>query len=101
MRGEPNDPVAVETKLGWVLSGLLKGERDRVSANVNFVNCRKVDEKLEFKKAEGLESLEQSVKKLWDLETVGIQNKGNDVHEALKDEISFNSERYVVGLPWK
>ena len=101
IRGEPNDPVAVETKLGWVLSGPLKGERDRVSTNVNFVNCRKVDEKLEFKKAEGLESLEQSVKKLWDLETVGIQNKGNDVHEALKDEISFNGERYVVGLPWK
>ena len=41
------------------------------------------------------------MKKLWYLETVGIQNKGNDVHEALKDEISINGERYVVGLPYK
>ena len=101
IRGEPNDPVAVETKLGWVLSGPLRGERDRVIANVNFVKCSKMEERQEFQRAEGLDSLEQSVKKLWDLETVGVQDKGTDVHEALKDEISFNGERYIVGFPWK
>ena len=101
IRGEPNDPVAIETKLGWVLSGPLRGERDRVIANVNFVKCRKVEERQEFQRAEGLESSEQSVKKIWDLETVGVQDKGTDVHEALKDEISFNGERYIVALPWK
>lgn len=101
IRGEPSDPVAVDTKFGWVLSGPLKGERDRVSASVNFVNCKNVKENLKLKEAEGLESLEQSVKKLWDYETAGIQHEETDVHEALKDEISFNSERYTVNLPWK
>ena len=44
VRGEPNDPVVIETMLGWVLSGPLKRERDRVSVNMNVMNCRKVDE---------------------------------------------------------
>ena len=44
--------------------------------------------------------LKNSASRLWDLETLGIREE-NEVHEALKDAISFNGERYEVSLPWK
>ena len=99
IRGEQQDPVAVETKLGWVLSGPLRGERGRSEMNVNLVGSDVIKDENHGKKEEERE-LEKSAKKLWDLETVGIREE-NEVHEALKDNISFNGERYKVGLPWK
>ena len=92
IRGEVDQPVAVETCLGWVLSGPLKGTRDDMQINVNYVGhaSSRVDN----------HELEDSARKLWDFETLGIRGE-NEVHEALKDAISFNGKRYEVGLPWK
>ena len=92
IRGEVDQPVAVETCLGWVLSGPLKGTRDDMQINVNFVAhaSSRIDNR----------ELEDSARKLWDFETLGIREE-NEVHEALKDAISFNGKRYEVGLPWK
>ena len=91
IRGEPDEPVAVETALGWVLSGPLKGRKidKEQEVQVNFVT------------AESLvtDSLERDVHKLWDLETIGIR-ESNEVHEEFVD-ISFNGQRYSVKLPWK
>ena len=92
IRGEPDEPVAVETALGWVLSGPLKGRKidKEQEVQVNFVT------------AESLvtDSLERDVHKLWDLETIGIR-ESNEVHEEFVDNISFNGQRYSVKLPWK
>ncbi len=44
--------------------------------------------------------LEALTQKLWDFETLGIRPQ-DEVHEALKDCISFNGVRYQVSLPWK
>ena len=92
IRGEVDQPVTVETCLGWVLSGPLKGSRDDMQINVNYVShaSSRVDN----------HELEDSARKLWDFETLGIQEE-NEVHEALKDAISFNGKRYEVDLSWK
>ena len=79
IRGEADQPVALETCLGWVLSGPMKGIPDGSQISVNFggqVMPRHDKE------------LEEGVRKLWDLETLGIREE-NEVHEALKDGISF------------
>ena len=62
-RGKPGEPVAIETELGWVLSGPLKGKCiERVeSTQVNFVGQR-INE----------DSLESNVHKLWSFEGLGI-----------------------------
>lgn len=44
--------------------------------------------------------MENTARKWWDFETLGIREE-NEVHEALKDAISFNGKRYELGLPWK
>lgn len=90
--GEAGEPVAIETCLGWVLSGPMKGSRDDSQISVNLVS--------QVIPREDNRELEDGVRKLWDLETLGIREE-NEIHEALRDGISFNGERYEVSLPWK
>ena len=93
IRGKCDEPVAVETELGWVLSGPMKG-RDTCSdshlAQVNFISSS-------IEKQESL----KDVHRLWDLETLGIRDTEDEVHETFKNSISFNGIRYSVRLPWK
>ena len=77
--GEPGDPVAIETILGWTIFGKLSGLRDH-HANVNLV----LD-------ATG-EIADSELKRLWETK---------DVYENLIENIQFNGERYSVKLPWK
>ena len=91
IRGEKDEPVAVETRLGWVLSGPMKGDEVVREVNVNFVNQKTLS---------GQAEIESNLDKLWDFESLGIREE-NSVHEALKDAITFNGTRYEVSLPWK
>jgi len=70
--------------MGWVLSGPMKGFRDDPQISVNLVGQVIPRNNRE---------LENGVLKLWDLETLGVR-EGNEIHEAMKDGISFNGERY-------
>ena len=45
-------------------------------------------------------SLGTDVKKLWDLETIGI-SQVDDVYEDFLDNIEYTGHRYSVKLPWK
>ena len=100
VRGEAEEPVAVETELGWVLSGPLK-KRDHLEnsqtssqdVSVNFVGHDSVD----LDKA----SLDLEISRLWDLESLGIKSQGDEVHESFENEIEFVGGRYSVKLPWK
>ena len=94
MRGQPEEPVAVETELEWVLTGpLTKKELDsKQEVVVNFV----VQDNI----AIASDSLESTVGKLWDLDSLGIKDS-DEVHESFKNDISFIDGRYSVKLPWK
>ncbi|XP_068749238.1 uncharacterized protein [Montipora capricornis] len=82
IRGEADQPVAVETCLAWALSGPMKGVPDGSQISVSFIGQVMPRHNKE---------LEEGVQKLWDLETLGIREE-NEVHEALKDGISFNGD---------
>ena len=95
-RGGPGEPVAVKTKLGWVLSGPLKFQGKSFdsfdNSNVNFLPQVRQDL--------GMAGIERNVNRLWDLETLGIRQE-NEIYEAVIDDIQFTGTRYSVGLPWK
>ena len=92
IRGGPNEPVAVRTTLGWVISGPLRGGQiDGNEVQVHFVQSTTKQEK---------DYLDEKVSKLWDLDSLGIR-QDNEVHEKLIDNISFTGQRYSVALPWK
>lgn len=89
IRVEPNDPVAIETRLDWVL----------------WRPCRDFAKTRKSKFCGTCHAMEmiENQKNAWPnsgLQTLGIL-EDNEVHEGLKNAIIFNGERYVVSLPWK
>ena len=93
VKGNVDEPVAVETNLGWVLSGPLKGRSESSKQFVAHVSYVPAEQKVNNR-------LENDIKKLWDLETLGITDS-DDVHEEFVDNIFFNGIRYSVNFPWK
>ena len=91
VRGEPEEPVAIETELGWVLSGpLRKKELDsKQEVVLNFVAQDSI--------AIASDSLESTVGKVWDLDSLGIKAIG-EVHESFENDSSFIDGRYSVKL---
>lgn len=87
-----NGPVAVETPLGWVLSGVMK---DPSVQNVNLSILKVAVEPVD-------RVVEQKLKDFWSLESIGVVNepKTNDP-EDFESNISFEKGRYTVQLPWK
>lgn len=91
VRGEVDEPVAVETELGWVISGPLtysQPAHTMQEVQVNFVGSVTPD------------SLERNVQRLWDLETLGV-TECDEVYDEFVDSIAFDGNRYSVKLPWK
>ena len=91
IRGKCNEPVAVETELGWVLSGplqVLTGEKQQSQVETVQVNLIGSTRDTQV-------TLDQEVSKLWDLEGLGIRDSQDEVYE----NISFNGVRYSVKLP--
>ncbi|XP_065062455.1 uncharacterized protein LOC135689235, partial [Rhopilema esculentum] len=101
IRGEPGEPVAIHTKIGWVVSGPIKGKltdlAESCSSNL-VVNGNGITVNLMHQNKE--QELEQDIKKLWDLETLGIKRQ-DKVHAEFLDNIEFKGDRYSVCLPWK
>ncbi len=93
-RGESEEPVAIETELGWVLSGPLKRKEtdSKQEVSVNFVAQDSI--------AIDRGRVENEVSKLWDLDSLGIR-VNDEVHETFEDDIEFRNGRYSVKLPWK
>ena len=83
-KGVPGDPFALETILGWTISGQLSGPGNH-HTNVNLV----LDATGQIADSE-----------LWDPKTLCICEK-KDVYEDLMENIQFNGKRYSVKLPWK
>ena len=84
IRGGPNEPVAVQSKLGFLLSGpLTQVPSDREKA-VMFVNTNPIE-------------------MFWDLETLGISEheQGPTDWSTFKDKITYQDGKYEVQLPWK
>ena len=87
IRGEPGEPIAIETTLGWTISGPISGPSDQ-RASVSLV----------IKNGDTQEH--QDLKQLWDLEMLRIK-ESDDAYEDLVDNIHLKGERYSVKLPWK
>ena len=84
IKGQPGEPVAIKTVLGYVLSGPVHGRKsEKVSTNL-VINETK----------ENLQ-LERQVMQLWDYGSIGIREQ-NEVHVYLLDNTEFTGERYQI-----
>ncbi len=97
VQGE-SDPTAIETHLGWVLSGPTCGPDGYTSAvNVITAHTLKIDAQ-EVKTDEGMD---MTLQQFWDLESLGINATEVGTLENFDDSITFQDGRYEVCLPWK
>eukprot|EP00794_Sanderia_malayensis_P007346 gene7346-biopygen5937 len=84
IRGGPEEPVAVKTSLGWVISGPLKGEKlASVDANVNL--C--VDSMFSLA-ANQKDDLDTKVQKLWDLDSLGIREGNKQAAQGIIERVT-------------
>ena len=97
VRGD-DGPTAIQTKLGWVLSGPTNGavQYDQQQNNLMTMHVLKTATKpVNITN----ESLDGSLQRFWDLESLGVRPRS--VYEEFEERITFENDRYKVHLPWK
>ena len=96
VRGE-SGPVAIHTKLGWVLSGptpftgASPHSASLITSHTLHVGISTPDVK----------SLDDTLRSFWELEAMGIKDPGQSVLTQFEERIKFRDGRYEVALPWK
>lgn len=90
-----NGPTAIETRLGWVLSG--PAEDPREDTTISFVTTHL----LRFNSDTEIVDLDAGLKRFWDLESLGILKDEHYVQQQFSQEITLRQGRYEVHLPWK
>ena len=96
IKRDPYGPVALETKLGWVLSGPAVCPTPTKSCTVNLSSTHV----LKIESTE-ITDLKDDLQKFWDLETLGIKENEASVYDKFSNDIRFTGERYQVKLPFK
>lgn len=93
IRGE-SGPTAIHTKVGWILSGPTSNQAT-VNLTFSTVHTLKVDT------VATEPSLDDQLKKFWELESLGIPQEESPIYEKFLQQIRFDGQRYEVSLPWK
>ena len=92
-------PMAIQTKLGWVLSGPVQDLLcESTSCNLITTHTLMVDT---YVLDDNEQRLDNKLKMFWDLESLGIKEGEPDVYGEFEKGISFKGDRYEVTLPWK
>ena len=92
-------PTALKTKFGWVLSGPAHGlSNGSHGANLLITHTLRIDAALE---QQGDSDLDASLKRLWDLEILGIKEDESSIYEKFTTSVQHHEGRYEVELPWK
>ena len=101
-RGAQPGPVALLTKLGWVLSGPVNNDchdEPNCTTNLNATHVLRVDSTPIQREPDP--DVREQLKTFWDLETLGIRDEEKSVYDDFVEEIQFNGERYEAHLPFK
>ena len=91
--------VAVNSKLGWLLSGPLRSSKENESSTVKLATHTMF---ISFNENEReVKELNNQVEKFWDLDTLGIRDNEISVYDKFMNDVKFVNGRYEVRLPFK
>ena len=90
-------PVAIHTRLGWVLPGPASAAGTTRSTSTNLATTH-VLTALDHDSDNGL--VEQ-LRAFWDLESLGIVGTERTLYDDFVDAVTIHNGRYEVSLPWK
>ena len=92
-------PVAVDTKLGGVLSGpIIEESYPDPLINVATTHSMMIDA---YVPEGSSQELDNRLKMFWDLESFGINQNESSVYQEFQKEVTHKDNRYEVSLPWK
>ena len=97
-------PVAINTILGWVISGPTQKDikDDASSANLIILRGNSDPAKSRFAFEDKNQTLTNELRRFWDTESLGIYYEKTDDDKFLKELTYHDDEkRYEVSLPWK
>ena len=85
--------VAINTILGWVLSGPIR-DNHPIESFVNLTSVHTLH-------INTVPSLDTQLAQFWELESLGIPNQELSAQTRFESFVSFDGQRYKVRLPWK
>ena len=94
-RGE-GGPVAIRTRLGWVLSGPTAMQMDNTAHTYLTTHVLRIDAS-----PHSTQRLEEVLQSFWHLESLGIEDKEGSILDKFSQSIHFKGGHYEVTLPWK
>ena len=100
VRGEPGQPIARLTPLGWTCVGDL-GQIDQHNATTNFVRTYFASEEAE------MEDLNVMLRRFWEIDNSGMESvpamskQENLILEKAEKSITFSEGQYQIAIPWK
>ena len=89
-------PVAIETKLGLVLSGPAD-----ISSRTDELHSLVMHTLPISAPIPEMQTLDNTIRSFWELESFGIPSTDRSLYNELRDTIVFRNRRYEVQLPWK
>ena len=84
-------PIAVNTRLGWVLSGPVE-LAGLTTVNIVSTHRLRIDSK---------EKIDATLRAFWELESLGVKNEVDPVQHQFTKSIQMKEGRYQVSLPWR
>ena len=94
-RRGPTGPIAIDTKFGWVLSGLA------TSPNSTNSTCLITHTLCVESCGQDTKSLNDRLNSFWELESFGISGVDHSIHDKFRSSVKFVDGRYEVRLPWR
>ena len=92
-------PVALSSKLGWLLSGPLDSHSDTVLTQSHLVLNRDFIDQPSSLESDALITM---LHHFWNTESIGILDEDSDkATPAFLEQMLFKQDQYEVGLPWK
>ena len=100
VRGEPSQPIARFTPLGWTCVGDL-GQIDQHNVTTNFVRTYFVSEEAKRDK------LNATLHRFWEIDYSGMESspaitkQESFILRMAEESITFNDGQYQIAIPWK
>ena len=98
--------VAIESKLGWILSGVVETKKSNIGHNnANEVSVTNLILQQEVGLRDKTDELKTQLQRFWEMETIGIHDIAKESsapkNEEFLSHIANDGKRYSVKLPWK
>ena len=101
-KGRQGEPVAISSKLGFIVSGKIPKKVDETSVNITSTHVLRVASE----PISPTQELNKAMNKFWDIESLGINcdeisDSEIPVLEKFESEIKFREGKYEVKFPFK